>query len=141
MKKLKLASHLVLIIVILCLSFISDGQSGTVPGTTPKESYEKAVNDPDFVQNAKGEGFCWYARGAMNQFITNYEATKNTEWLDAGLKYCDFLIGRMDVSPDGYKGWIGPFLSDNKYWQDVLVGDALLFEGMLDYCILVNEDS
>ena len=140
MQKSTLINPLVFIIVILCLSFTSAAQSPVTPGITPQQSYEKAVNDPDFIKNARGEGFCWYAVGSMRRFLANYGETKNREWLDAGLKYCDFLIGRMDVSPDGYKGWIGPFLSDDTYWQDVLVGDALLFEGMLDYCIVVNED-
>ncbi|MEP7110302.1 MAG: hypothetical protein ABI760_20070 [Ferruginibacter sp.] len=141
MKKFRLTIYPYLIAVILCGPVISNAQVGKEPETTPEESYKSAINNPGFVENAKGEGFCWHARGATNQFITRYEETKNTKWLDAGFRYCDFLISRMEVSPDGYKGWVGPFLSDNRYWQDVLVGDALLFDGILDYCILVNEDN
>ncbi|MEP6948102.1 MAG: hypothetical protein ABI863_02455 [Ginsengibacter sp.] len=140
MRESKFSYILFSIGIIMCLSFTSNAQSPKTPDLTPQESYEKAINDPDFVKNAKGEGFCWYAVGSLRRFKDKYKETKNIEWLDAGLKYCDFLIGRMDVSPDGYKGWIGPFLSDNGYWQDVLVGDALLFEGMLDYCLVVNDD-
>ena len=142
MKKTKSTTVLVVFFLAVMLwPMISPfAQVGTALNTTPGDLYEKMINNPAFKQSAKGEGFCWQARVGMTQFINNYEGTKDTEWLDAGFKYCDFLIGRMDASPDGYKGWIGPFLSDRKYWQDVLVGDALLFEGMLDYCILVMGD-
>jgi hypothetical protein len=129
-----------LLTIIICLSFNSKAQRGGMPNTTPDEAYNRAINNPAFVESAKGEGFCLQARGAMDQFARNYESTKDTKWLDAGFKYCDFLVNRMDVAPDGYKGWIGPYLSDKRYWQDVLVGDALLFEGILDLCIVVKED-
>ena len=138
MKRNRLPHYLSLIALILCFSFITRAQRGG--DSTPAQAYERAINNPAFKTSAKGEGFCWQARGAMGGFISNYNATKNTEWLDAGLKYCDWLIDRLDVAPDGYKGWIGPFLSDKRLWQDVLVGDALLFEGMLDFAIIVNED-
>lgn len=107
---------------------------------TPDELYKKAINNPGFKRKPKGEGFCWQARGAMGQFLSYYKLTGDTEWLDAGVKYYDFLVDKMDTAPDGYKGWIGPFLSDNNYWQDVLVGDALLTEGLLHFSILVMED-
>jgi hypothetical protein len=108
--------------------------------STPEELLEKAINNPAFEKSPDGEGFCWQAKGAMGQFISNYKATKNTEWLDAGVKYYDFLVGKMAASPDGYKGWVGGYLSDKKYWQDVLVGDALLTEGLLNFSILVLEN-
>jgi len=129
-----------LLTIILCLSFTTRAQRGGMPTSTPEEAYNRAINNPAFNESAKGEGFCWQARGAMDQFGRNYESTKDPKWIEAGFKYCDFLLGRMDIAPDGYKGWIGPYLSDKRYWQDVLVGDALLFEGILDLCIVVNEN-
>jgi hypothetical protein len=128
-----------LLFLVLGISYNLKAQRG--PMGSPEEAYQRAVNNPVFTTtSAKGEGFCWQARGALDQFARNYESTKDKAWLDAGFKYADFLVNRMDVAPDGYKGWIGPFLSQRKYWQDVLVGDALLFEGILDLCIIVNDD-
>jgi len=131
-----------LIILVVCQFSVlpSFSQRWNTTNISPDELYNRMINNPAFIKSPKGEGFCWQARGGMTQFINNYEATKNMEWIDAGLKYCDFLIDRMDAAPDGYKGWIGPFLSDRRYYQDVLVGDALLFEGILDYCILIMEN-
>ena len=42
--------------------------------------------------------------------------------------------------PDGYMGWIGPYIYDKNYWQDALVGDAILFASILDFSVLVMED-
>ena len=98
------------------------------------------IHNKAFVKNARGEDFCWNARVNMDDFIDHYQLSKNREWLDAGIQYYDFLISRMDTDPDGYKGWIGPYEYDEKYWQDALVGDAILMEGILDFCVLVLED-
>jgi hypothetical protein len=123
----------------LCFSSSSMAQDIKL-NTTPQALYERMSNNPSFKQNAKGEGFCWHARSGMDQFISNYRLTKNTEWLDAAEKYFDFLISKMDTGPDGYRGWIGPYMYDNKYWIDSHVGDALLIAGMLDFSVLVLED-
>jgi len=97
------------------------------------------IRNPAFVENAKGEDFCWNAAYDMGRFVEYYELTKNTEWLDAGISYYDFLISKMDTDPDGYKGWIGPYEYDHRYWQDALVGDAIIFKGLLDFSVLVLE--
>jgi hypothetical protein len=107
---------------------------------TPNELSKKMINNPDFVKNANGENFCWHARVGLDQFVDNYDLTKDTRWLDAGIKYYDFLIGRMETDPDGYKGWIGVYGYDDNYWQDALVGDAILLEGILNFSVLVLED-
>lgn len=130
----------ILLAIVLCTSIPAISQTGTAIDTTPDELYQKAINNPAFEKSPDGEGFCWQAKGAMGQFISYYKQTKNTAWLDAGIKYYDFLAGKMATAPDGYKGWIGGYLSDKKYWQDVLVGDALLTEGLLNFSILVLED-
>ncbi|MGC1240084.1 MAG: hypothetical protein WA874_00785, partial [Chryseosolibacter sp.] len=62
------------------------------------------------------------------------------EWLDAGVRYFDFLASKMDTDPDGYKGWIGPYGYDERFWQDSHVGDAILLTSMLDFSVLVLED-
>ncbi len=109
--------------------------------TTPDELSDKMIHNPAFVENANGENFCWHARVGLDQFVENYNLTKDTKWLDAGVKYYDFLIGNMATDPDGYKGWIGVYGYDEQYWQDALVGDAILIEGILDFSVLVLEDS
>lgn len=122
------------------MSFTAVGQSATRIKTTPEALAKSMINKPSFVENARGENFCWHARVGMEQFLTNYELTKNTEWLDAGVKYFDFLVSKMDTDPDGYKGWIGPYGYDKRFWQDSHVGDAILLTDILDFSVLVLED-
>ncbi|MEX2234816.1 MAG: hypothetical protein WD824_21820 [Cyclobacteriaceae bacterium] len=114
-------------------------QRGTRENLSPKAYAESMINNPSLVENAKGENFCWHARVGMGHFIDSYELTKNTEWLDAGIKYYDFLVSKMDTDPDGYKGWIGPYGYDERFWQDSHVGDAILLTDILDFSVLVLE--
>lgn len=140
MKKINLTgtNSLFLLTLAFCISISSSAQNALI--STPKEYYEKMIGNPAFVKNAKGENFCWHARVGMEDFINNFRLTNNTGWLDAAVKYYDFLIGKMDTDPDGYKGWIGPYGYDDKYWQDALVGDAILMAEILDFCIVAGEN-
>lgn len=140
MNNLKLtAKCLASIILIFCFAVVAFAQQDIKLSETPNGLFERMTNYGP-VKNQKGEGFCWYARGDMDLYIENYKLTGNTEWLDAGVKYYDFLIGKMDTGPDGYKGWIGPYMYDQKVWIDSHVGDALLLTAILDFSVLVNEN-
>jgi hypothetical protein len=133
------------LIITLAMAFLlvsfSCKRKGIVFDVSPNELSEKMINNPAFAENANGENFCWHARVGLDQFVENYMLTKDTKWLDAGIKYYDFLIGKMASDPDGYKGWIGVYGYDERYWQDALVGDAILLEGILDFSLLVLEDT
>lgn len=133
------AKNVFLSVVLLCFCLSSFAQEQIKLSITPDALYSKMTSYGP-VKNGRGEGFCWYARGDMDLYIQNYKLSGNTEWLDAGVKYCDFLIGKMDTGPDGYKGWIGPYMYDNKVWIDSHVGDALLLTAILDFSVLVNEN-
>lgn len=142
MNKLKIFTlrFLSSVAVMLFISILSLSAQPKSKELTPDEHAEKMINNPSLKKNAKGESFCWHARVGMNKFIDQYELTKNQEWLDAGIRYYDFLVSKMDTDPDGYKGWIGPYMYDKKYWQDSHVGDAILMTGILDFAVLVMED-
>ena len=58
------------------------------------------INNP-ILKKFGGENFCWNAANGIQEFVNNYELTKNTEWLDAGVNYYDFLISKMETDPDG----------------------------------------
>ena len=131
--------HLISLAIILLLSANCFAQQSITLSETPNGLYEKMINS-DHVKNDKGEGFCWHAKFSMDQYMEYYKVTKNTEWLDAAVKYYDFLIAKMDTDPEGYKGWIGPYMYDEKYWTDSHVGDAILISGLLDFSLLVQEN-
>ncbi|MBK8884223.1 MAG: hypothetical protein IPN67_18230 [Bacteroidales bacterium] len=137
-----LKGSLVVFFLMTALAVILNScvHKGADIGITPDELATEMINNPEFVANANGENFCWHARVGLDQFLENFELTKDTKWLDAGIKYYDFLISKMATDPDGYKGWIGVYGYDDNYWQDALVGDAILIEGILDFSVLVLED-
>ena len=131
---------LVSIVLVLGLSINSFAQAGVKIKETPAGLAEQMIHNPIFLKDAaKGESFCWNARVGMDDYVNNYGLTKNTEWLDAGIKYYDFLLNKLDTDPDGYKGWIGP--ADDDLWQDCMVGDAILMDGILNFCVLIKEDA
>lgn len=126
--------------LLATLALISSYRKGNDPGITPDELYQKMSGNPALQGSSTGESFCWQARSGMGRFIEYYELTGKQEWLDAGVKYYDFLLEKRETDPDGYKGWIGPYIYGKQYQQDALVGDAILFGGFLDFSVLVLED-
>lgn len=133
--------HLLFVIALFLFPLSgARAQTDSRSGTGANAYAENMINKPSFVENARGENFCWHARVGMDKFLENYELTRNTEWLDAGVRYFDFLISKMDTDPDGYKGWIGPYGYDERFWQDSHVGDAILLTSILDFSVLVLED-
>jgi hypothetical protein len=126
--------------IIFSISFSSCKETGIKLKTTPEAFLQKMENNPAFKTSPAGEGFCWNARANMEDFIDNYLLTKDKKWLDAGVKYYDWLLSRMDTDPDGYKGWIGQGGRGRKVFMDALVGDAILFSGILDFSVLVLEN-
>lgn len=90
-----------------------------------------------------GEGACWHAAYDADKFLDGYRETKNTDYLDAAVKYFDALLAKLHTSPDGYQGWVGPYIYDEKFIGDVHIGDAILFNPMLDLSetVLKNSDA
>ncbi len=106
---------------------------------SPEAAYNQAVRTAD-RSDGRGEQFCWNANYSLGQFLRAYQAWHDTAWLDWGVKYYDHLVGEMQTGPDGYKGWIGPYMYDRSVWQDSHVGDAILAAGMLDFAETVLRD-
>lgn len=111
---------------------------------TPETLYEEVMANPNLKVEGQvtGEGFCWHAAFGANRFVTAYEAFGDAGYLDQGVRYFDWLTGLMANGPDGYKGWIGPFIYDKSVWCDVHVGDAIVLNPMLKFAetVLDNPD-
>jgi hypothetical protein len=106
----------------------------------PQALYEKILGNPNLKKFSRGEDFCWHAAYDLPRFVAGYRATKDTAWLDWGVRYYEFLVDRLDTGPDGYRGWIGPYEYDESVWCDVHVGDAILFDGLLGFSEVVLGD-
>lgn len=107
-----------------------------------EQRYEQVMKNSNLQVDGQvtGEGFCWHAAYSANDFVTGYLAYDDTTWLDQGVRYFDWLVGLMATAPDGYKGWIGPYIYDKKVWCDVHVGDAILVNPMLRFAKVVLDD-
>ncbi|MDA0710653.1 MAG: hypothetical protein O3B73_10645 [bacterium] len=111
---------------------------------TAEQVYQQVMKNSHLQVEGQvtGEGFCWHAAYSADDFVTGYIAYKDTAWLDCAVRYFDWLVSLMATAPDGYKGWIGPFIYDKKVWCDVHVGDAILVNPMLRFAELVlTEDA
>ncbi len=97
-------------------------------------------NNGQLKINPRGEDFCWHAAYGITAYVTAYQAYKDTKWLDEGVKYFDWLISKMEVSPDGYKGWVGPYEYDAKVDSDCHVGDGVLIREFLRFAEVVLKD-
>lgn len=87
-----------------------------------------------------GEAFCWHAAYAADSFVEGYHTHGDAAWLDEGARYFDWLVSLMATGPDGYRGFIGPYIYDGQYWADVHVGDAILINPMLRFAEVVLGD-
>jgi hypothetical protein len=121
-------------------AFLAVTQAEAQPAQSPAEVYQRLTNNPHLKKSPKGEQFCWEARSGMDAFIENYRQTRDTVWLDWGVKYYDMLVANMDAGPDGYRGWIGPQQGSGARWSDVHVGDAILTHGILEFAVLALKE-
>lgn len=122
---------------VLIGSLITTGAALAQPA--PEDFYNILVNNSNLDQEP-GESWAWHAASSMGHFTKAYEAWGDTAWLDQAVRYYDFVIGHMREGPDGYKGWIGPYIYDNEHWVDVHIGDAILINPMLEFARIVKAD-
>jgi hypothetical protein len=124
--------------LIFATALVAAAAFAEAPRPAPESHYRQIFNDGGLKR--EGEDFCWVANYYIGDFLDAYEAWNDTAWLDWGVKYYDFLAGKMRTGPDGYQGWIGPYEYDNAVWCDVHVGDAILANGMLAFAEVVLKD-
>jgi hypothetical protein len=138
-----ISPRLVSVIVLTALTGIAKQSAAQVSEgqrSTPAETVSNMINDQELKENPKGENFCWHAAVGLGRYLDGFRLTGDTAWLNAGIVYYDFLIHSLDTDPDGYRGWIGPSEYSEHYWQDAVVGDAILMAGILDFCVFVLEN-
>jgi hypothetical protein len=116
---------------------VACGTSAAFAQSAAEKLHNQSARNAGARFGGYGESFCWRAAYNEGCFVKGYEAFGDAEWLDWGVKYYDLLLSRMSTGPDGYKGWIGPYIYDKKVWCDVHVGDSILLDKMLEFSELV----
>lgn len=87
-----------------------------------------------------GEGVCWHAAWRAGAFLQGARQTGDLAYLDAARTYFDALIAKLHTSPDGRKGWVGPYIYDPSAIADVHIGDAILLNPMLEFALFVRTE-
>jgi hypothetical protein len=87
-----------------------------------------------------GEGVCWHASWRAGDFVRGARETGNQAYLDGAGTYLDALIAKMHTSPDGWRGWVGPYIYDSSVLGDVHIGDAILANHMLAFALYVRQE-
>ncbi len=121
---------------MLAVVFLSGAASAGPAAEFARQQKERAL----MKQEHTGEQFCWNVAYSMGRFVGRYRSTGDREWLDEAVGYFDLLISKMDTGPDGYKGFVGPYIYDNSVWCDVHVGDSIIIDNMLTFSELVLKD-
>ena len=87
-----------------------------------------------------GEGVCWHASWRADDFVQGARNTGDLAYLDGAVTYFDALIAKMHTSPDGGRGWVGPYIYDTSVLGDVHIGDAILINHMLAFALHVRQE-
>jgi hypothetical protein len=87
-----------------------------------------------------GEGVCWHASWHAGDFVRGARQTGDLAYLDGAVTYLNALIAKLDTSPDGWRGWVGPYIYDEAVLGDVHIGDAILVNHMLAFALYVRQD-
>jgi len=90
---------------------------------------------------ATGEQVAWNLNWFLGPVLRKCD-TATDDWLEPTERILNMLADKMAVGPDGYKGFIGPYIYNEKeHWCDVHVGDAILIEHMLHFASIIHHNS
>jgi hypothetical protein len=105
-----------------------------------EEYFDRVRSDRGLHTPEAGEQWAWVVNYHVHGFTLGFEAYQDLAWLDKAVQFYDFALSRLRRAPDGYLGWIGPYIYDGSLWTDVHVGDALVFNPMLRFAQIVVAD-
>lgn len=88
-----------------------------------------------------GEGTAWHAAWHAGQFLPLAKRTGDLAYLEAAITYFDALLEQTYVSPDGFRGWVGPYIYDREHIGDVHISDAILLNPMLEVAEFVLHET
>jgi len=107
----------------------------TVPNA--RDFYRYANNFTKGFGQSTGEDFCWRAAANLEAFYKASYVWKTRTWMDYAVKYYDEVVDKAVVGPDGYRGWIGPYLFQKPLHTDTHIGDGIIAKGLLGFAEVV----
>lgn len=126
-------------LAVSCLSLLSlKASEWPAPNAMLTQIKSQAKNLIEAEGTFTGEVTAWQANYEADRFVRAYKETADLEYLQAAREYFDALLAKLHTSPDGYRGWVGPYVYDNQYSTDVPVADAILTLHMLEFAEVVQ---
>ena len=108
------------------------------------KAQERIDNELRSRNGHTGEQFAWNLNWNLAvEIMPGVRLWKNDTWMEPTEKTLLMIASTMQEGPDGYKGFIGPYIHPDfaeKIWHDTHVGDAILIKHMLDFAIIVKEN-
>ena len=87
---------------------------------------------------ATGEQQAWNLNWYLGPILRNCDSATD-DWLEPTERILNMLADKMATGPDGYKGFIGPYIyKEKEHWCDVHVGDAILVEHLLHFAVIIH---
>ena len=87
-----------------------------------------------------GEGIAWHWAYFLGRILEACKVWPDDDWMGPTETALNTLVDKMATGPDGYKGFVGPYIYDANKWADVHVGDAILFSPMLSFAEVVFDN-
>ena len=113
----------------------------TPPAEMLASHQRQSANLLNAENNLTGELFAWQANYNAEAFQDTYLQTRDPEYLRAAQILFDGWMSRLFTDPeDGFRGWVGPYIYDNRFITEALVSDAILTRHLLRFARLVLVD-
>ncbi|MCL2709930.1 MAG: hypothetical protein FWE95_03520, partial [Planctomycetaceae bacterium] len=129
--------HLIVALLILTLTTLTataQPQDEAQRQTARIQQMMDAV--PDGGPTGEQTGWNWnYYLGSL---LERCRQTPTDEWLTPTEKLLNTMFDKMTEGPDGYKGFVGPYIYNGEVWCDVHVSDALLVGHALTFAMIVH---
>ena len=118
-----------------CVAFATDDDRPELTQKETRDLAQKLEVIPD--GGATGEQTGWNLNYYLGPVLRRCESATD-EWLKPTERILNMLADKMAVGPDGYKGFIGPYIYNNTHWCDVHVGDAILVVHLLHFASIIH---
>ena len=86
-----------------------------------------------------GEQVGWEWNYFLGPLLERCRQSPTDEWLLPTEKILNTMFDKMSEGPDGYKGFIGPYIYNNEYWCDAHVSDAILSAHALTFAMIIHD--
>lgn len=126
------------LLIMLCgvLARAADDQPDLATRLTERFMHQLSQT-PD---GQSGEPIAWYWAYSLGSIMQGCKNWPTDTWMAPTEKALHAMVAKMAKGPDGYMGFIGPYIYNQTLWADVHVGDSILIKPMLTFAEIVHDN-